>query len=171
VKFFSGFCLQNEQELFEAFLNKSDYTVAGFSYGAQQAVEYAMHCTQRIDRLILLSPAFFNMQPKSFIRAQLHYFSADKTKYMQNFLANICLPNSKIDILKYFTDGNAAQLDELLCYKWNEEKLMSLKKRGIQIEVFLGDEDKIIDSKAAFVFFSKYATIYLIKNVGHLLDV
>lgn len=171
MKFFSGFCLQNEQELFEAFLNRSDYTVAGFSYGAQKAIEYALSTTQRVERIILLSPAFFNMQPKSFIRAQLHYFSADKTKYIQNFLTNIRLPNSEIDISKYFIDGNATQLDELLSYRWSEEKLRSLKQRGIQIEVFLGDEDKIIDSKAAFVFFSKYTTVYLIKSVGHLLDV
>ena len=46
-----------------------------------------------------------------------------------------------------------------------------LKNRGIKIEVFLGSEDKIINSKDAFDFFSKYATTYLIKKAGHLLDV
>ncbi|MDY0195025.1 MAG: pimelyl-ACP methyl ester esterase BioV [Sulfurovaceae bacterium] len=171
MKFFSGFCLKNEQELFEPFLDQTDYTVAGFSYGAQKAIEYTLTTTQRVERVILLSPAFFKTQSKSFLRAQTHYFSANKDKYIQNFLTNICLPNSHINLEKYINDGNVQQLEELLTYEWNENTLMSLKNRGIKIEVFLGDEDKIINSKDAFDFFSKYTTTYLIKKAGHLLNV
>ncbi|MDD5406107.1 MAG: pimelyl-ACP methyl ester esterase BioV [Sulfurovaceae bacterium] len=163
--------MQNEQELFESFLDKSDYTVAGFSYGAQKAIEYASNNTQRIERLILLSPAFFNNCSKSFLRTQLHYFSINKDQYLQNFLTNICLPYSNVGLEKYISGGNVEQLEELLIYNWSEDKLLSLQKKGIKIEVFLGGEDKIIDSKSAFDFFSKYATTYLIKKAGHLLNV
>ncbi|MBN2721288.1 MAG: pimelyl-ACP methyl ester esterase BioV [Campylobacterales bacterium] len=171
MKFFSGFCLKNEQELFESFLDQTDYTVAGFSYGAQKAIEYALSTTQRIERIILLSPAFFKTQSKSFLRAQMHYFSADKDKYIQNFLTNISLPNSKIDLEKYISDGSIQQLEKLLTYEWDEDMLISLNNRGIKIEVFLGEEDRIIDSKSALDFFSKYSTTYLIKKAGHLLNV
>lgn len=170
MKFFSGFYLKNEQELFESFLNQTDYTVAGFSYGAQKAIEYALSTTQRIERIVLLSPAFFKTQSKSFLRAQTHYFSADKDKYIQNFLTNICLPNSHINLEKYLDDGSVEQLEELLTYQWEKDVLVSLKNRGTKIEVFLGNEDKIINSKDAFDFFSKYTTTYLIKKAGHLLD-
>jgi pimeloyl-ACP methyl ester carboxylesterase len=171
VKFFSGFYLKNEQELFKPFLDQTDYTVAGFSYGAQKAIKYALSTTQRVERIILLSPAFFKTQSKSFLRAQTHYFSADKDKYIKNFLSNICLPNSNINLEKYLDNGSVEQLEELLTYKWEKDALVSLKNRGTKIEVFLGDEDSIINSKDAFDFFSKYTTTYLIKKAGHLLDV
>ncbi len=171
VKFFSGFCLKNEQELFEPFLDQTDYTVAGFSYGAQKAIEYALSATQRIDRIILLSPAFFKTRSKSFLRAQTHYFSIDKDKYIQNFLTNISLPNGKIDLKKYIDDGDIKQLEELMSYEWSDDTLITLKNRGIKIEVFLGEEDRIIDSKSALDFFSKYTITYFIKKAGHLLNV
>ena len=57
--YFNGFSLQNEEEHFKAYLSDNDLTIAGFSYGAQKAFEYAYHSKERIDRLILLSPAFF----------------------------------------------------------------------------------------------------------------
>jgi len=44
------------------YLLNSDYCVAGFSCGAQQAFEYVYHSKKRIDRLILLSPAFFQRE-------------------------------------------------------------------------------------------------------------
>ena len=46
------------------------------------------------------------------------------------------------------------------------EKVIS---RGTRIEVFLGADDKIIDSKEAYEFFKEYATVYFIKNKGHIL--
>ena len=53
--------------LYEVITTESAYCVAGFSYGAQQAFEYVYHATERIDRLILLSPAFFQTQKPSFV--------------------------------------------------------------------------------------------------------
>ena len=61
-KYFNGFSLQNEEELFSEYLLQSELCVAGFSYGAQKAFEYVYKSKERIDRLILLSPAFFQTQ-------------------------------------------------------------------------------------------------------------
>ena len=42
-----------------------------------RAFEYVYHfTTQRIDTLILISPAFFQTEKPSFIRTQLRYFEA-----------------------------------------------------------------------------------------------
>lgn len=60
MRYYSGFCLQNEQELFNENIIKSDFCISGFSYGAIKAVEYALNADERIDKLQLFSPAFFN---------------------------------------------------------------------------------------------------------------
>lgn len=170
MKFFSGFLLRGEEKLFESYLISSRYTVAGFSYGAQKALEYALHTEERVERLILLSPAFFNTESDAFVRTQKHYFNTNKTQYIQNFLTNVSFPCNQVKLETYLDDGSIEQLEELLTYKWEKDTLVLLKNRGIKIEVFLGSEDKIIDSKAAFDFFSKYTTTYLIKKAGHLLN-
>ncbi len=100
MNYFHGFSLQNEEELFSQYLINSDYCVAGFSYGAQQAMEYVYHSKKRIDRLILLSPAFFQMQKPSFIRTQLRYFEAGQEAYVKQFLANVTYPSS-LDLSNY----------------------------------------------------------------------
>jgi len=57
----------------------------------------------------------------------------------------------------------------LLTYTWDKEKIQEVLERGTTIEVFLGEEDKIIDAQQAFEFFKPLATTYFIKHVGHLL--
>ena len=76
---------------------------------------------------------------------------------------------STLDTNKYFNLGSYEQLEELLTYEWDEEKLQALVDKGVKIEVFLGQEDKIIDSKKANDFFVKFATVYYIKEKGHIL--
>jgi hypothetical protein len=166
--YFSGFCLSNESELFKTWLNKSNYTVAGFSYGAIKAIEYALNSKTRIDRLQLFSPAFFNNKDKKFKKLQLLYFAKDKNAYIDNFLKNVS-DNSSIDLKNYFKEGTKEQLEELLNYNWQKEKLEALLKKGVVIEVFLGESDKIIDSKEALDFFKSLTTTYFIKNANHLL--
>lgn len=169
VNYFSGFSLGGEETLFDCYLKKSEYCVAGFSYGAQQAFEYVYQSTERIDRLILLSPAFFQTQKTSFIRAQLRYFEADQEAYVQQFLKNVAYP-SKTDLKPYLQQGTKEELQELLNYLWEEEKIQTLLDRGITIEVFLGEKDKIIDASEALDFFSKQCTTYNIKYAGHSLE-
>ena len=66
MKFFSGFCLEGEEKLFDDFTCKNDFCVVGFSYGAQKALEYTLTCRERVDKLQLISPAFFQNKQEKF---------------------------------------------------------------------------------------------------------
>ena len=149
-------------------LIESELCVSGFSYGAQQAFEYVYRSKERIDRLILLSPAFFQTEKPSFIRTQLHYFEAGKKAYVEQFLKNVSYP-SEIDLTKYLQLGTKEELNALLSYTWEPSKIEEVVSRGTIIEVFLGEKDKIISSKEAFAFFKPLTTCYFIKEAGHLL--
>lgn len=168
MKYFNGFSLKGEEVFFKEQLIQSEYAVAGFSYGSQKAFEYVLNSKKRIDRLILISPAFFQNHKKSFIKTQLRYFKADKEAYRKEFLKNIVYPSS-ISLEDYIVDGKYEELDDLLSYVWEEEKIQVLVKRGISIEIFMGDKDKIVDSEKSFEFFSKIVPTYLFKGRGHLL--
>ncbi len=168
MKYFNGFSLQKEKGLFTPYLTESEYCVAGFSYGAQQAFEYVYHATERIDRLILLSPAFFQTQKPSFIRTQLRYFEAGTEAYVKQFLANVTYPSS-LDLSGYLDVGTKEELEALLSYTWDSKKIQEVLDRGTTIEVFLGSEDKIIDPQKAFDFFAPLTTTYFMKRVGHVL--
>jgi len=54
-------------------------------------------------------------------------------------------------------------------FEFNWGLIEYAKKKNINIEVFIGEKDKIIDVKNAVEFFKKYAKVYFIKDVGHLL--
>ncbi|OQX50037.1 MAG: hypothetical protein B5M46_02145 [Epsilonproteobacteria bacterium 4484_20] len=168
MRYFNGFSLSGEELFFRDCLPESEFCVAGFSYGAQKAVEY-VHATQRrVDRLILLSPAFFQTERPGFVRTQLRYFEAGKEAYVRQFLENVSYP-SRTELAPFLQTGSKEELEALLTYTWDVEKMKEVIKRGTAIEVFLGGEDKIIDSAAAAAFFEKYVTTYLIKDAGHLL--
>jgi pimeloyl-ACP methyl ester carboxylesterase len=169
MKYFNGFSLQEEEKLFAPYLLNSDYCVAGFSYGAQQAFEYVYHAAERIDRLILLSPAFFQTEKPSFIRTQLRYFEAGQEAYVKQFLANAAYPSS-LDLSDYLKVGTKEELEALLSYTWDKKKIEEVLDRGTTIEVFLGSEDKILDAQKAFDFFRSLTTTYLMKRVGHVLQ-
>lgn len=168
VRYFNGFSLDGEEGFFEELLIQSDVAVAGFSYGAQQAFEYVYNTDKRVDRLILLSPAFFQTQRPSFTRTQLRYFQSGEEAYVNQFLSNVAYP-SNIDLSVYLKTGTAQQLEALLTYTWDVQKVKEITDRGTIIEVFLGGQDKIIDADAAFEFFKDITTTYYIKGVGHLL--
>ena len=166
--YFNGFSLQNEEEYFSDYFIESDLCVAGFSYGAQQAFEYVYHSKERINRLILLSPAFFQTQKPSFKRTQLRYFEAGQEAYVKQFLQNVAYPSS-IDLSKYLSLGTKEELEALLTYVWDKDKIKEILDRGTVIEVFLGEKDKIIHAKENFDFFASLTTTYFMKDVGHLL--
>jgi len=168
VIYFSGFSLSGENEIFKDFLVDTEFSVAGFSYGAIKAFEYALDNHKRVDRLTLLSPAFFQDKNEAFKRAQLRYFKLNRELYIKNFLDNIAYP-SKVDLTQYLDIGTYSQLESLLNYRWDIEKLKNLKSRGVIVEIFLGKSDKIIDSKKALNLFSKITTTYYINGRGHIL--
>ncbi len=168
MKFFSGFCFSGEKELFASYLNSSDFCVAGFSYGAINALKYAIACKTRIDTLQLFSPAFFQDKDEKFKKLQLSAFRRNKQNYMQNFMQNVIFPSNK-EIGSFIKMGNIEELEELLYYSWSESELLELIKRGVEIEVYLGEKDAIINPLECSSFFANYATIYSFKNFGHLL--
>ena len=168
MKYFSGFALKGEEQFFRDQVIDSDFCVAGFSYGAQRAFEYVYSSSKRIDRLILISPAFFQNHRASFIRTQLRYFKADQKSYTEQFLKNVIYP-SNIDLNKYLETGTYKELESLLSYVWDRDKILELIERGVTIEVFIGGADKIVDSQKSCEFFSDITTTYFLKEFGHLL--
>ena len=168
MNYFSGFCLQQEEQLFDFWLDNSAYTVVGFSYGAIKAFEYALNSKSRVDRLILLSPAFFNDKDSKYKKMQLLYFTKDKNAYIENFLAN-AKKGSSLNLEPFFKEGSKDELKELLYYNWDIEKLKKLKSKGLTIEVILGGKDLIIDANRAKEFFEEFATVYFIKDANHFL--
>ena len=168
--YFSGFCLENESELFEEYLIQNDYTISGFSYGAIKALEFALASSAmdiRIDLVQLFSPSFFNDKDKKYKRMQLMYFKKDSQTYCDNFLKNSGFDKKNSE--KYFTMGKYEELDELLNYQWDQKKLQLLINNGTKIEVYLGENDNIIDSQKALEFFVNFSEVYYIKNKGHIL--
>lgn len=168
TEFYSGFCLQNEQSLFEEYFIDNELTLAGFSYGAIKAFEEALHSSKRIDVLQLFSPAFFQDKQEKFKRMQLMFFKKDAQEYCDNFLKNVVYPSSK-NIEPFFKQGTYEELDELLHYVWDEEKVQVLCNKGTKIELYVGSEDKIVDANSIKEFFKPFATVYYIKECGHIL--
>lgn len=168
MKFFSGFGFQNEEGLFEPLLIQNDYTVAGFSYGAIRAFEYALASLERIDTLQLLSPAFFQNRDAKFKRLQKMGYKKDSQAYMDTFYANVC-GECVLDIDSFKAKTTVEDLDVLLEYVWNPEELERVRDKGTRIEVYLGGKDRIVDSQAAHEFFRQYGTSWLLKSAGHLL--
>lgn len=168
MRYFNGFGLNGEDTLFKEIINSSEYCVSGFSWGAQRAFEYAYDSDKRIDILQLISPAFFQNKNESFIRQQLRFFKKDANSYRDNFIKNCAYP-SKVDLKEFSIDTKLESLEELLKYKWDEDKLKEILERGVKIEVYLGDEDIIIDTKEALEFFKPFGEIYYFNNAGHIL--
>ena len=168
MKYFSGFCLTGEQSLFEEVLKPSEYTIAGFSYGAILAFEEAFTCKDRIDTLQLISPAFFQDKETKFKKLQTLHFAKNPEAYKETFVRNVVYPAS-CDLSSFVCEGTLEELSTLLHYEWDTQRLQQLVDRGIEIEVYFGAHDKIIDAKSAREFFVPYATVYYDKHAGHIL--
>lgn len=172
MKFYSGFSLQREAHFFESFIHKSDYTVCGFSYGAIKAfhfVEERLALEKRVDRLQLFSPAFFQTKEEKFKRAQLMGYAKDKDLYLQKFLKTCFLPYPSKPL--FFDESSAKELQELLFFEWELEKLQELLAKGVKLEVYLGGKDAIIDSRSAKAFFLQAATVTYIADANHFLQI
>lgn len=169
MKFFSGFCFQNEKELFAPLAQlEGPYTLNGFSYGAILAFKEALNATQnhqRVQVLNLFSPAFFQERKPSFLKAQILGFKKDPQSYIQNFLSLCGNPPSC-----YFKKGTLEELKELLFFKWKEEELSFLQEKGVQINVFIGGKDLILSPEATMRFFAPYSVVYCFKSFNHCLQ-
>ena len=172
MKFFSGFCLENEKEIFKDYLEDKEFVVAGFSYGAQKALDYVLNSNQRVDKLQLLSPAFFDYNEK-IIKLNLNAFKKDKNSYIKNFLTKAGIDKWRMENGEWRINDNNLKIgscseDDLYnLFTFNWEKIEKIK--DIKIEVFLGEYDKIIALKKAYEFFKNYADVYFIKKANHFL--
>ena len=171
MQFFSGFSLTNESYLFDEYISKSDYSVVGFSYGAIKAFEYVkkeLASSRRVDTLQLISPAFFQNKPNKFKKLQLMAYSKNELTYMKSFMNSCFEPYEKKIVQNKQTTKE--ELEELLNFEWNLQELESLVQKGVKIEVYLGEYDKIIDATDAKEFFMQVATVTYIKDANHFLQ-
>lgn len=172
MKFYSGFSLKNEEYFFDAYLDKGDYSVSGFSYGAISALQTVLASIDnnlRVDKLQLLSPAFFQTYDKKFKRLQLMSYRKDTELYLNNFI-DLCFSPYAIKELQK-TDTTVDELEELLDYKWSLQSLQKVVDSGVKIEIYLGGKDKIIDVQSAYDFFLEIGTITYIKDANHFLQI
>ena len=168
MRFYSGFALGDDQHFFDPYLKHSDYTVAGFSYGAIKAAQYASDPHERIDTLQLFSPAFFQTKKESFRRLQMGGYFKDSERYLDNFLTSCFAPLPKS--LIRLGDNDADGLEELLYFEWTRELMEAIRAKGTRIEVYLGVEDHVIDVEGAREFFIPYATVISIRRGNHFLQ-
>lgn len=167
--FHSGFSLCNDRAFFDPFLKVSDYTVAGFSYGAIHAARYAETSKERIDTLQLFSPAFFQTKKESFRRLQMGGYLKDPAAYTEKFIES-CFSPCPLGVVDLDSGANEEQLRELLYFVWEEGLMRSIRNKGIRIEVYLGLEDRVIDVQGAREFFIPYATVTSINRANHFLQ-
>ena len=171
MRFFSGFSLKNEEYIFNEYIDKSAYSICGFSYGSIKALNATLEMlknSQRVDKLQLLSPAFFQSKSEKFKRLQLMSYKKNQTIYMQQFISGCFAPYEKKIVENVETD--ISELKELLEYKWSLELLKEVESKGIKIEVYLGAQDNIIDVGAARELFLEVATVTYIKDANHFLQ-
>lgn len=168
MRFYSGFALSGDQHFFDPYLKHSEYTVAGFSYGAIKAAQYVDQAHERIDTLQLFSPAFFQTKKESFRRLQMGGYFKDSERYLENFLTTCFAPLPKS--LIRFGENNAEGLEELLYFEWTSELMESICSKGTRIEVYLGVDDQVIDVEGARAFFLPYATVTSIRRGNHFLQ-
>ena len=170
MKFFSGFSLTNEEYLFEEYIDTSQYSVCGFSYGAIKALRATSKMltdSQRVDRLQLFSPVFFQTKEEKFKRLQLMSYKKSKLLYLKQFMKGCFFPYEEKIVENIDTD--IYELKELLEYEWSIDKLKEISQRGVKIEVYLGSKDAIIDVGRAKEFFLEVATVTYIKEANHFL--
>lgn len=170
MKFYSGFSLKNEHCYFKEYINSSDYTICGFSYGGIKALGYVQEMLsqkKRVDRLQLFSPAFFQTKDEKFKKLQLLGYRKNQEAYLREFIASCFSPYEK-KIVEH-AKSSIEELEELLHYEWEKDELRELVRSGVKIEVYLGGEDRIIDVERAREFFLEVATVTYIKEANHFL--
>jgi hypothetical protein len=170
MKFYSGFTLKNENIYFDKYINKSRYTICGFSYGAIKAIKDVkehLRDLKRVDTLQLFSPAFFQNRDEKFKKTQIVGFIKNIDLYIENF-TKMCFhpyPQKSVE----HNEDDIDELRELLFYEWNKNELQEIAQSGVNIEVYLGKKDQIIDTDIAKAFFLEFATLTCIKDANHFL--
>ena len=168
MQFYHGFALKGEAHFFKEQIDHGSYVVSGFSYGAIKAFQQVLSSKTRVDKLQLLSPAFFQNRSDKYRRLQMMGYKKNSALYIEKFLENCFLPYEQKEIT--LGKHSAQALEELLYFEWNITDLQKLLERGTEIEVYLGGDDKISDISAAYTFFLPFATVTLLKRTNHFLQ-
>ena len=172
MKFYSGFSLSNEDGYFDDYIDKSKYSISGFSYGSifacKEVLEY-LNNSKRVDTLQLFSPVFFQNKSDKFKRLQTMSYKKDKEEYLEHFIKSCFLPYKEKSLERI--ESTSEELDELLRYEWDIKELQYIQNSGVKIEVYLGGEDKIIDVLGAKEFFLPISTVTYIKDANHFLQI
>ncbi|CCB79394.1 hypothetical protein HBZC1_04080 [Helicobacter bizzozeronii CIII-1] len=175
-RYFSGFGFQGEAWLFEWILKPCGlYDVAGFSYGAICALEYIygqVKQGKRTQRLILIAPCMLAHKSQAFKNLQLKAYQQNPQAYMQAFFEKIgwnALLAQDPSLARYAHLGSLQDLQTLLNYHYDPQKLEFLCDQGVRLEVFIGLEDAIMDAKALCAFFRDYGCVWQFKGANHLL--
>jgi len=171
VTFFSGFGFCCEKALFREYLEEGEFVVAGFSYGAQKALKEVLSRLEegrRVERLQLLSPAYFDHLPKALKVREIENFMRNPDLYMRLFYRKAAYPYTG-DVAPFTRRPELSQLKELLFFQWKGEELERLREAGVVLEVYIGSLDKIVPPQRVAEFFKAYGTLYQIEGVGHLL--
>ncbi len=169
--FFSGFGFRAEKALFREYLDSGEFVIAGFSRGAQRALVEALQKIERgerLQKLQLLATAYFDYLPKAAKHKEILTFAKNPEAYMRFFYKKAAYP-AMLDLAPFKAQPTLGELKELLLFSWDGSKLARLRDLGVEIEVYLGEYDTIVDSKKCAAFFKPYATIYIIRGAGHLL--
>ena len=171
MKFYSGFSLRNDEPFFAHLMQVCEFCIYGFSYGAIKAFEDAkmrLEAFERVDRLILFSPAFFQTKTPAFKKLQLRSFKKEKNKYIENFLDGCFAPYEREKVM--LKEDDIEDLEKLLYFEWSSAELLWLKEQGVVVEVYLGGEDRIIDAQGAYEFFKDIANVTFFKKANHFLQ-
>jgi hypothetical protein len=95
-------------------------------------------------------------------------YRKSKDVYLNEFINACFYPYEKKIIEHSSTD--ISELEELLSYEWDLDALKKLQGKGVNIEVYLGSEDAIVDAKSAKDFFKEVATVTYVKKANHFLQ-
>ena len=122
-----------------------------------------------MNRILLLSPAFFNDKDLAFKDTQIKAFAKNKALYMKAFYKNIGIQKGDEIYLREVDSLDSHTLEQCLCYEFKDADFELLKSRGVEIVAILGENDKIINAEATNAFFAQYGVVYLLKGANHLL--
>ncbi|WP_120944381.1 pimelyl-ACP methyl ester esterase BioV [Helicobacter labacensis] len=175
-RYFSGFGFQDEAWLFAWLLEQGTlYDVAGFSYGAICALEFAYNQVRqgkRVQRLMLIAPCMLAHKSQAFKNLQLKAYQQNPRTYMQAFFEKIgwnALLQQDPSLARYTHLGSLQDLQTLLNYHYAPKKLEFLRAKGVHLKVFIGLEDAIMDAQRVRVFFKDHACVWSFKEANHLL--
>jgi len=163
--FWDGFCIKNGKQLLGKYRDLAPLRIGGFSYGAQQVWELLKKGgTGRIVKVQLFSPAYFDSLSDRWKKLNLERFKQDREGYLKEFYRRALIPPKYQNWECLHRQEMEEELKKLLTYRWKKIDLT-----GLDLEVYLGERDRIIDLEGAYQFFKKLGRVYLIKGVGHSL--